>query len=633
MAAGVVAGTGMGPGQQPNSTQQDVRVSDALKNTDKNAVKPLSELRQALLIFKQEAIMVGLLSALANVLMLTPTLYMLQVFDRVMMSRSELTLVALSLLTLGLFAVMGLAEWLRSRVLVHAGVRLDGVLSSRVFDASFAAHLNQATVNPGRAFSDLVQLRQFMTGQGILAFFDLPWMPIYLAVLFVLHPMLGWLSLGFALVQGLMAWLGHSRTVAPTEAANQAQADAHVYLQSKLRHAEVVQALGMGPALQGQWQQRHAQALAASALAGGQTARLAALSKFIRYTQQSASLAAGAVLVIAGELSPGAMIAANVLMSRALAPIDLLVSTWRGAISAWAAFGRLEALLQAHPRQSPRSVAQPVAGHLSLRGVRATAPGRAAPILDDIHLDLHPGRVLVVMGPSGSGKSTLAKVLMGIWPDVQGEVLLDGVPLADYDRAQLGPQLGYLPQDVELFEGTIAENIARFATLDAARVIEAAQQTGLHTAILRFPKGYDTPIGEAGMLLSGGQRQRLGLARALYGQPKVVVLDEPNANLDDAGEAALAQAVSLLRAAQCTVVLITHRPGALALADELLVLSEGRVLRHGARDAVLKSLRAPGPAAPTPGPAAPTPGPAAPTPGPAAPTPGTTPGGVAGAAA
>jgi ATP-binding cassette subfamily C exporter for protease/lipase len=286
------------------------------------------------------------------------------------------------------------------------------------------------------------------------------------------------------------------------------------------------------------------------------------------------------------------MIAANVLMTRALAPIDMLVGTWRGYITARDAFLRLGGLLAAHPERDPALSRVPPTGQVSLRSVSATAPGRSRPILRDVNLELPAGQVLVILGPSGSGKSTLARVMLGIWGDVQGEVLMDGRPVADWDRVELGPFIGYLPQDIELFDGTIAENIARFAKVDSEQVIAAARATGLHEMILRMPKGYDTPIGEAGSVLSGGQRQRVALARALYGKPRLVVLDEPNANLDDVGEAALARAVQQLRANGTTVVLVTHRPGAVALADRLLLLTDGAVQAEGPRDAVLAAIRA-----------------------------------------
>ena len=551
-----------------------------------------SELTRALWVFRREFVVVGVFSMVANVLMLSPTLYMLQVFDRVMSSRSELTLLAMSLITLFLFGVMAFAEWMRSRVLVRAGVQLDGLLGTRVFNASFEANLAPSGVSPARSFGDLIQIRQFLTGNGILAFFDTPWTPVYMAVLFILHPMLGWLALFFAAVQGALAWFGHRSTVAPAEEASKASSEASMYLQGKLRNAEVLEPMGMVHNLRPRWAQRHDQAQQLQGRAQALTHRITAWSKFIRYAQQSLALGAGALLVIDGQLSPGGMIAANVLMTRALAPIDMLVGTWRGFIGARGAFGRLEALLAAHPERDPALSRVAPQGAITLREVVAVAPGRAEPILKGVNLAVAPGTVTVVLGPSGSGKSTLARCMVGIWPGVSGEVLLDGLPISGWDRNELGPYLGYLPQDIELFEGSIAENIARFGDVSPEKVIAAARSAGLHEMILRFPKGYDTPIGEAGNLLSGGQRQRIGLARAVYGDPVLVVLDEPNANLDDVGEAALVRTVQELKAQGRTVFLITHRPGIVAVADRLLILRNGMVQTEGPRDEVLASMRA-----------------------------------------
>ena len=550
-----------------------------------------SELTRALWAFRREFLMVGVFSMVANVLMLSPTLYMLQVFDRVMSSRSELTLLAMSLITLFLFGVMAFAEWMRSRVLVRSGVRLDALLGTRVFNASFDAHLAPSRVSPARSFGDLIQIRQFLTGQGILAFFDTPWTPIYMGVLFILHPILGFLALFFAAVQGALAWFGHRRTVTPAEDASKASSESAAYLQSKLRNAEVLEPMGMVHNLRPHWARRHAHAQELQGRAQAITHRITAWSKFIRYSQQSLALGAGALLVIDGQLSPGGMIAANVLMSRALAPIDMLVGTWRGFIGARSAFRRLEALLAAHPERDPALSRVAPQGALALRDVVAVAPGRAEPILKGVSVAVSAGTVTVVLGPSGSGKSTLARCMLGIWPDVSGEVLLDGLPIAGWDRNELGPYVGYLPQDVELFEGSIAENIARFGEVSPEKVIAAARSAGLHEMILRFPKGYDTPIGEAGHLLSGGQRQRIGLARAMYGDPVLVVLDEPNANLDDVGEAALVGAVQELKVKGCTVFLITHRPGIVAVADRVLILRNGVVKADGPRDEVLAALR------------------------------------------
>ncbi len=551
-----------------------------------------SELTQVLWSFRREFFMVGIFSMVANVLMLAPTLYMLQVYDRVLMSRSELTLLAMSLITLFFFGVMAFSEWMRSRVLVRSGVRLDAVLGTRVFNASFESYLSQSSTGPARAFGDLIQIRQFLTGNGIFAFFDAPWAPIYIAVLFFLHPMLGWLSIFFACVQLALAWFGHRHTVAPAEAAGKAAAESGAYLQSKLRNAEVLESMGMVHNLRPHWQDRHEDTLALQSASQSLTHRITAWSKFIRYSQQSLALGAGALLVIDGQLSPGGMIASNVLMTRALSPIDMMVSTWRAFIGARSAFERLEILLGNYPARDPALSRVAPQGALSLRNVVASAPGRSTPILKGISTSVQAGTVTVVLGPSGSGKSTLARAMVGIWPDVTGEVLLDGLPIEGWDRTELGPYLGYLPQDIELFEGTIAENIARFGEVHSDKVIAAARSAGLHEMILRFPKGYDTPIGEAGGLLSGGQRQRIGLVRAVYGDPVLVVLDEPNANLDDVGEQALVRTVQGLKAAGKTVFLITHRPGILAVADRLLILRDGQVQADGPRDDVLNALRA-----------------------------------------
>ena len=563
-----------------------------------------SELTRTLRLFKYEFLIVGLFSMVANLLMLAPTLYMLQVYDRVLVSRSELTLIFVSLITLFLFGVMAFSEWARSRLLVRIGVRMDAALGTRVFNASFEANLSRSGAAAQRSFQDLIELRQFVTGNGTLAFFDVPWMPVYLAVLFFLHPFLGWVALAFTLVQLALAWFGHRNTVAPADAASKAGQAANLFLQTKLRNTEVVESMGMLGGLQKRWAERHAHYMEQQGASQALSHRISAISKWVRYCQQSFALAAGALLVIDGQLTAGAMIAANVLMGRALAPIDQLVGTWRGFLSARNAFERLESLLEAHPERDPALTRVAPRGALRLQQVVASAPGRKEPILKGVDRQADVGTVTVVLGPSGSGKSTLARVLMGIWPDVRGEVLLDERPLSGWDRTELGPHVGYLPQDVEMFDGTIAENIARFSDVDSEKVIAAARSAGLHEMILRFPKGYDTPMGEAGGLLSGGQRQRVGLARALYGNPAVIVLDEPNANLDDAGEAALMQAVREFKAKGRTIFLITHRPGAIAVADQLVVLQDGRVQAQGPRDAVLAQLQAhrqqPAQAAPVP---------------------------------
>lgn len=550
-----------------------------------------NELSRILWEFRYEFVVAGVFSMVANLLMLTPTIYMLQVYDRVMLSQNMGTLMAVSLITLFFFGVLTFAEWSRSKLLVSSGVRMDELLSKRLFHASYDAYLNPAVKNPSRAFNDLTEVRQFLTGNGIFAFFDAPWAPIYIAVLFMLHPWLGVMAIGFAAVQASLAWWGSNASKPAQAVASKSQQDAGSYLQSKFRNAEVIESMGMLSHLYRRWAEQNTRAMGHALNAQEVSGRVVAWSKFIRYTQQSLALGGGALLVIQGELSPGAMIAANVLMTRALAPIDLMVGTWPGFLSAKEAFVRLRNLLEAHPLRVKNELSIVPKGDVVLKEVVASAPGRKEPILKGISALMPAGTLTVVLGASGSGKSTLARVLLGIWPHEKGDVLLDGEPILKWDRMGLGPHIGYLPQDIELFDGTIAENIARAGQVVSEKVIVAAEASGLHQMILRFPKGYDTPMGEAGSLLSGGQRQRIGLARALYGEPALVVLDEPNANLDDEGEAALVRAVQVMKSKGKTVVLISHRPGIVGVADRLLILHQGTVQASGPRDGVLAALQ------------------------------------------
>jgi len=550
-----------------------------------------NELTRTLWDFRYEFMVAGLFSMIANLLMLAPTLYMLQVYDRVLVSQNTGTLLVVSIITLFFLVVLSFSEWARSKLLVRSGVRMDQMLSRKLFHASYEAHLNPAVSNPTRAFADLTELRQFLTGNGIFAFFDAPWAPIYIAVLFLLHPWLGVMALGFAAVQSVLAWWGSQATKPALARASKSQLEVSGYLQSKFRNAEVIESMGMLKHLYRRWAERNANAMGANLNAQDVAGRVTAWSKFVRYTQQSLALGGAALLVIHGELSPGGMIAANVLMTRALAPIDLMVGTWSSFVNARDAFNRLSELLEAHPLRDTPTLGIAAKGDVVLKEVVASAPGRDTPILQGVSAIMPPGTVTVVLGASGSGKSTLARVLLGIWPHSSGQVLLDGQAIGKWNRMELGPHIGYLPQDIELFDGTIAENIARSGQVESEKVIEAAEAAGLHTMILRFPKGYDTPMGEAGGLLSGGQRQRIGLARAMYGMPALVVLDEPNANLDDEGENALVRAVQGLKAQGKTVVLISHRPGIVSVADRLLILQNGMVQASGPRDGVLAALQ------------------------------------------
>ncbi len=556
-----------------------------------------SELSRQLWTFRREFLWVGVFSLIANVLMLTPTIYMLQLYGRVMKSGSELTLLVVTLFLLFFFGIMAFAEWIRSRLLVRVGVRLDEALNSLLFNASFKAFLSRGRHNVAEAFSDLTNIRQFLTANGMIAFFDTPWTPVYIAVIFLLSPFLGWLSIFFALIQLALTWQTHRLSTKEIESAAEAGNDSFRYVQSKLRNIEPIHAMGMEGKLRERWFTLHDASLDKAEISLDRQHRQQAFGKFVRYTMQSLTLGAGALLVIEGKMSAGSMIAANVLMSKALQPLDLVVATWKPFVQSKTAFARLEKLLEEFPERHPGTKHHEPLGEIKLEELSVKVEGRDTPLLDDLNVVFPAGRVAVVVGPSGSGKSTLARCIVGVWPDRQGRVLIDGEPIESWDRAELGPHLGYLPQDVELFDGTIAENIARFAEVDSLKVIEAAKRTGIHEMILRFPQGYDTQIGEAGGMLSGGQRQRIGLARAMYDNPAILVLDEPNANLDDAGERSLLEAVRDLRASGKTVILITHRPSILNVAELLVVMQAGKIVHCGPRDTVLAVLR---PAAPQP---------------------------------
>jgi ATP-binding cassette subfamily C exporter for protease/lipase len=412
-----------------------------------------------------------------------------------------------------------------------------------------------------------------------------------LAVLFLLHPFLGIAAIIFALIQGAIAVWGNAMTKQAQSVSAKAQADTQNYLQSKLRNVEVLSSMGMLGSLYRRWLSKQHHALVLSGSLQQRAGVVSAVSKFVRYAQQSLNLGIGAWLVIRGELSPGAMIAANVMMTRALAPIDLLVSTWPQFLTAKEAYGRLQVLLGFQHTSRDQVVTQAPLGNLTIDSLTVRVTGRDKPLLDNVTFSALPGTVTVVLGPSGSGKSTLARAMLGIWPGFEGRVLLDEQAVDRITRESLGKYLGYLPQDIELFDGSIAENIARIGKVDSEQVIQAAEAAGLHQMILRFPNGYDSRVGQGGSFLSGGQRQRIGLARALYGSPSLVILDEPNANLDDEGENALLKSVELLKSQGKTVVLISHRPGVIKVADRLVILQDGKLVANGPRDGVLTALQ------------------------------------------
>ena len=546
-----------------------------------------NEMLAALTAYKRAFFNIGLFSAVINLLMLAPALYMLQVYDRVLASGNLMTLLMLTLMILGLFALMGALEWVRSQVVIRLGTQMDMRLNQRVYDAAFEAQLRTASPAAGQALSDLTRLRQFATGNALFAFFDAPWFPVYLFVIFMFSPWLGLLALGGAVVLMLLAWINQRVSHGPLKAASEWSVEATQQASAHLRNSETIEAMGMLDTLRERWLAQHIAFLTQQNLASEKTATVSAWSKGVRLALQSLVLGLGAWLAVQGQITAGMMIAGSILMGRVLSPIDQLIGVWKQWSSARLAYQRLEALLQAYPPR-PRRMALPApTGELSVEQLGACAPGTRRATLANLSFALPAGQVLGVIGPSGCGKSTLARLLVGVWQPVTGKVRLDGADLSQWDKHQLGPHLGYLPQDIQLFAGTIAHNIARFAEVNADKVLAAAQMAGVHELILQLPQGYDTVLGDSGAGLSGGQKQRIGLARAVYGLPAVIVLDEPNSNLDDAGEQALLQAITRLKTLKRTLILITHKPNVLTLTDQLLILREGQLQAFGPTASVL----------------------------------------------
>ncbi|MGE7993070.1 type I secretion system permease/ATPase [Pseudomonas sp. NPDC089554] len=551
----------------------------------------VDELLQALKACRAGLGNVALFTAVINLLMLAPALYMLQVYDRVLSSRNEMTLLMLSLMVLGLFAFMGALEWLRSQVVIRLGTQLDLRLGPRVFEAAFEASLAGHKGAAGQVLADLTSLRQFATGQALYAFFDAPWFPVYLLVMFLFSPWLGLMAVVGAVLLLLLAWANERLTRAPFAEAGLLSQQAGQQADGNLRNAEVIEAMGMLEAVHQRWAGLHQGFLARQGLGSERTAALTALSKTVRLALQSLVLGLGAWLAIEQLITPGMMIAGSILMARVLAPIDQLIGAWRQWGAARQAYQRLDALLRAQPARPAGMPLPAPSGRVGVEALVVMQPGSSRPCLSNLGFELPAGESLGMLGPSGSGKSTLARVLVGAQRPAAGKVRLDGADLAQWQRQALGAHIGYLPQDVQLFAGTIAENIARLGPVDPQQVVAAAQLAGVHDLVLKLPAGYDTLLGEGGAGLSGGQRQRIGLARALYGLPALIVLDEPNSNLDEAGERALVEAIAKVREHKRTLVLITHKPALLAGLDNLMMLQGGQLQAFGPTARVLQDVQ------------------------------------------
>jgi len=531
-------------------------------------------------------------SAVSALLVLVPAVYMLEVYDRVVNSRSLFTLLMLTLVVLGAFVVMALLDWARLRLLQQASVALDRCLGERVLSAMFESALRQGASGTAHAMGDMRTVRDFIASPPVMAAMETPASLVFLAVLLALHPLLAAAAFAGALVHVAITWRNEDETRPALRDANRAGMMAARHAEGAQLAAQAVAAMGMQEQVQARWQQAQRESLGHQAEASRRAATWQACARFVQVTLGSLLLGLGVWLVVRNEMPHGAgvVVLASIIGARMLAPLVLLVGQWRQVVHAREAWARLDQLLQDIPRRPPAMPLPAPRGEVHVEQATVCPPGHPVPVLKDVAFTLQPGEVLAVIGPSGAGKSCLARALVGLWSCQSGKIRLDRADVFTWDKEELGRHLGYLPQEVELFDGTVAENIARFGDADPARVEAAARAAGLHELIAALPQQYDTPVGPEGVRLSGGQRQRIALARALYGDPVLVVLDEPNASLDEAGDAALAAAVVAASARGTAFVLITQRRGVLGLAHKLLVLHEGRVQAFGPRDEVLRAM-------------------------------------------
>ena len=552
-----------------------------------------SELRAALVALRPYFSRAGWFSLLSSLLVLAPSWYMLEVYGRVVDSRNHTTLLMLTVLILGVYVVMELLEWARAEVMRAASVELDERMRSRLFHVVFDANLRRIPGGTQQPLNDFRQIREFLYSPALLGVMESPVSVVMLVLLFLMHPALGWASLAFAGVITLVGWLNERSTKPPLMEANRAAIGAQQYADGCLRNAQVIESMGMLRDIHARWMGKQREFLNLQAKASESAGGFQAVSKFLQTTLSSGLLGLACWFLLHGTLNGGdvMMIMASVFGGRVVAPLVQAVSQWQSVVNVRDAWGRLDQLLRNVPEQDEGMPLPKPRGMLQVEPLVAGAPGNAAQILRGVSFALHPGEVLAVVGPSASGKTTLARVLMGLWPAMMGKVRLDGVDVFTWDKGELGPSVGYLPQGVELFDGTVAENIARFGEVEPHKVEAAARAVGLHDFIMELPQGYDSPVGRDGAMLSGGQRQRVGLARAIYGDPVFVVLDEPNSSLDEEGDAALANAIRLMKSRGTSFVVMTHRTSVLAVADKMLVLREGQMQAFGPRDEVLAALQ------------------------------------------
>ena len=556
-----------------------------------NLSLPVGELQDAMKSLRQFFTRAIFFSVFTNLLVLAPTLYMLEVYSRVVNSRSSDTLLMLTILVIALYVLMEFLDWVRGYLMHAASVRLDRQLGERVFNATVEARLRNMPVGVG-PLNDLRVIRNFLASSSSIAVMDAPIALLFIVIIFAMNVPLGALVLTAGIVMGAVGYYTERKTKPALTQAQKLATEAQRSATMTLKNAQVIEAMGMMDDIRGRWRVKQRKFLGEQAIASDHSGDGAAVSKFIQIAQSSMVLGFACWLILAGELNPNGnvMIVAWILSSRALGPLQQLIAQWKTIVSARDSYDRLGHLLAAIPPARQGMPLPPPKGAVTVEAITVSAPGAPAVILRNVSFGLAPGQVLAVVGPSASGKSTLARVLVGLWPAAAGKVRLDGVDLFAWNKQELGPHIGYLPQDNELFDGTLAENIARFGDVDRAKVEAAARSVGLEEIIATLPDGYDTPIGRGGSVLSGGIRQRVALARAIYNDPTFIVLDEPNSSLDESGERALMSTLLAQKARGATLVVITHRTSVLPAVDRMLVLFDGQVQLSGPRDDVLKAL-------------------------------------------
>jgi len=545
-----------------------------------------------LLYCRRYFIYAGIFSFFINMLMLTLPLYMLQIFDRVLSSRSEETLLMLTIAAIAALLLHMFLDILRGRLLLGAGIALDGLAGPPVLNGVLAETTKSGGSYAVSSLKDVGVLRGFLTGSGIITLFDAPWAPVFIVIIYIFHPLLGFMATLGAIVLFALGYLNEKLTRESIEKTSLESRRAGRYIEAGIRNAEVVNALGMRDGLCARWQELNHRVIDHQVASTVRSGFLSSLSKFVRLSVQIIMLSTGAALVIKQEVTSGVMMAGSLILARGLAPVEHSITTWRGLVDARAAYRRLKQLLKDSPQTEQTLKLPPPSGRLQVQGVTFQIPGSDRALLRGVTFYLEPGESLGLIGPSAAGKSTLSRVITGIWRPSSGIVRLDGADVSTWPREDLGPHIGYLPQDVELFAGTVGENISRLCPADDEKIIHAATRSYTHGMIKRLPKAYNTQIGEAGVELSSGQRQRIGLARAMFGDVRLVVLDEPNANLDSEGEEALAKCLNDLKRARVTTITVSHRPSLLANVDKLLVLKDGQVELFGPREEVLGRLAA-----------------------------------------